>query len=66
VSLDHLVLDAISNAAGNDTPPSTYGMVGAWGLFTVALVGVAIAVGAALIPARWAARTNVIEVLHTE
>jgi len=30
------------------------------------LAGVAVAVAAALIPGRWAARTNVVEVLHAE
>jgi putative ABC transport system permease protein len=66
VGLHRVLLDAISNAAGNDTPPSTYGVFAGWELVAIALVGVVVAVGAALIPGRWAARTNVIEVLHAE
>lgn len=66
LGLDHVLLDTISNAAGNDTPPTTYAVFAAWELVAIALVGVAVAVAAALIPGRWAARTNVIEVLHAE
>jgi ABC-type lipoprotein release transport system permease subunit len=32
----------------------------------IPLAGMAVAVAAALIPARWAARTNVVEALHAE
>lgn len=66
IGLDHALLDTISNAAGNDTPSAVYGVFAGWELVTIALVGVAVAVLAALIPGRWAARTNVIEVLHAE
>ena len=66
VGLDRVLLDLISNSAGNDTPSSIYGVFGVWELVAIALVGVMVAVFAALIPGRWAARTNVIEVLHAE
>jgi len=35
-------------------------------LVLIPLLGVVVAVAAALIPGRWAARTNVVEVLHSE
>jgi putative ABC transport system permease protein len=66
VALDRAILDAVSNAAGNDTAPASYGVFGAWELVAIALIGVGVAVAAALIPGRLAARTNVIEVLHAE
>ena len=66
LGLDKVLLDLISNAAGNDTPPAVYGVFAAWELIAIPLVGVAVAVAAALIPGRWAARTNVVEVLHAE
>lgn len=35
-------------------------------LMAMPLFGVAVAVAAALLPGRWAARTRVVEVLHAE
>ena len=66
LSLHHVLNDAISKSAGNDTPPAAYGVFAAWELIVIPLGGVVVAVAAALIPGRWAARTNVVEVLHAE
>jgi len=38
----------------------------AWELIAIPLLGVVVAIAAAMIPGRWAARTNVVEVLHAE
>jgi len=63
----HRVLnDVISTSTGNDTPPGVYGVFNPFELVLVPLAAVAVAMAAALIPGRWAARTNVIEVLHAE
>jgi len=66
VALNRVLLDVISSSAGNDTPPSAYAAFSPLELVTILLLAVAVAVGAALIPGRWAARTNVVEVLHSE
>jgi putative ABC transport system permease protein len=66
VGLNRVLLDFISNSAGNDTPPAIYNVFAPWELFVIPLAGVAVAVAAALLPGRWAARTNVIEVLRAE
>ncbi len=63
----HRVLnDVISTSTGNDTPPGAYGVFNPIELVLIPLLGVAVAMAAALIPGRWAARTNVVEVLHSE
>ncbi len=63
----HRVLnDVISSSTGNDTPPSVYAVFNPFELVLIPLLGVVMAVAAALIPGRWAARTNVVEVLHSE
>jgi len=64
--LHHLLNDVISSSAGNDTPPAAYGVFNPFELVLIPLLGVVVAVAAALIPGRWAARTNVVEVLHAE
>jgi len=64
--LHHALNDVISTSAGNDTPPSVYGVFNPVELVAIPLLGLAVAVLAALIPGRWAARTNVVEVLHSE
>jgi len=48
------------------TPAVFYEVFGIWELIAIPIAGVAVAVAAALIPGRWAARTNVVEVLHAE
>ncbi len=64
--LNHFFLDVISNLAGNDTPPAAYDSIASWQLIAIPLAGVVVAVAAAMVPGYWAARTNVIEVLHAE
>ncbi len=64
--LHHLLNDVVSSATGNDTPPGVYGVFNPFELGLIPLLGVVVAMAAALIPGRWAARTNVVEVLHAE
>ena len=64
--LHHLLNDVISASTGNETPPSVYGVFNPFELGLIPLLGVAVAVAAALLPGRWAARTNVVDVLHSE
>jgi len=66
LSLHHVLNDVISNSAGNETPPVAYAVFNAYELVLIPLLGVGVAIAAALIPGRWAARTNVVEVLHAE
>jgi putative ABC transport system permease protein len=66
LGLNRVLLDVIGSIGGNDTPPGLDQVFAAWELVALPLAGVAIAVAAALIPARWAARTNVVEALHAE
>jgi hypothetical protein len=66
VELNRLLLDVVNSSAGNNTPPSGYASFAPVELLGILLLGVVVAVGAALIPGRWAARTNVVEVLHAE
>jgi len=66
LELHRVLNDVISTSTGNDTPPSVYGVFNPLELVAIPLLGVAVAVAAALIPGRWAARTNVVEVLHAE
>ena len=64
--LHHLLNDVVSSATGNDTPPAAYGVFKPLELVAIPLLGLLVAVAAALIPGRWASRTNVVEVLHAE
>src|ERR1700674_2769994 len=64
--LHRLLNDVVSTSTGNDTPPSVYGVFNLFELIAIPLLGVAVAVVASLLPGRWAAMTNVIEVLHAE
>jgi putative ABC transport system permease protein len=64
--LHHMLNDVISSAAGNDTPPGAYGVFNPLEIAVIPVLAVAVAMLAALIPGRWAARTNVVEVLHSE
>ena len=66
LALHRLLNDVISTSTGNETPPSVYGVFNPFELVVIPLLGVAVAALAALIPGRWAARTNVVEVLHSE
>jgi putative ABC transport system permease protein len=66
LGLNRVLLDVIGSIGGNDTPPGLDQVFAAWELVAIPLAGMAVAVAAALIPARWAARTNVVEALHAE
>jgi len=66
VELSRLLLDVVNSSAGNDTPPTGYAAFSPVELLVILLLGVAVAVLAAMVPGRWAARTNVVEVLHAE
>lgn len=66
LSLHHVLNDLISSSAGNETPPVAYNVFAAWELIAIPILGVVVAIAAAMIPGRWAARTNVVEVLHAE
>jgi ABC-type antimicrobial peptide transport system permease subunit len=66
VALYRFLFNLLSNLGGNDTPSSLYDVFAPWELIAIPLAGVIVAIGAALVPGRWAARTNVVEVLHAE
>jgi putative ABC transport system permease protein len=66
LSLHRLLNDVVSTSTGNDTPPSVYGVFNPFELVLIPLLGVVVAIAAALLPGRWAARTNVVEALHAE
>jgi putative ABC transport system permease protein len=67
IGLDRVFFNILgSTAGGNDIPPAVYQVFAAWELVAIVLAGVGVAVGAALIPGRWAARTNVVAALHAE
>lgn len=66
VALNRLLLGLIGGIGGNDTPPGLDRVFAAWELLTIPLAGVVVALVAAVIPARWAAGTNVVEALHAE
>jgi putative ABC transport system permease protein len=66
VVLYRFLFNLLSNLGGNDTPSALYDVYAPWELVAIPLAGVVVAVAAAVIPGRWAARTNVVEVLRAE
>jgi len=66
VALYRLLFDQLSSLGGNITPLAFYDVFAPWELIAIPLGGIILAVVAAGIPGRWAARTNVVEVLHAE
>jgi putative ABC transport system permease protein len=66
IALSRLLFDQVGNIGGDDIPSAAYGVYASWELVAIVLAGLVVAVAAALIPGRWAARTNVVEVLHAE
>jgi putative ABC transport system permease protein len=66
VAIYRVLFDQLSALGGNTTPPVFYDVFATWELIVIPIVGVAVAISAATIPGRWAARTNVVEVLHAE
>jgi len=66
VSVHRALMQALGSVGGNDMPESVLRVFSAPGLILLALAGVAVALVGSLLPARWAARTRVAEVLHSE
>ncbi|HKV31372.1 MAG TPA: FtsX-like permease family protein [Candidatus Dormibacteraeota bacterium] len=66
VALYRMLFDQLSSLGGNITPLAFYDVYAPWELIAIPLGGIIVAVVAAGIPGRWAARTNVVEVLHAE
>jgi putative ABC transport system permease protein len=66
VALSRLLFDLVGALGGDNIPPAAYGAFASWELIAILLAGVAVAVAASMVPGRWAARTNVVEVLHAE
>jgi putative ABC transport system permease protein len=66
IELYRVLFDQLSALGGNTTPPAFYDVFATWELVAIPVAGVAVAIAAAVIPGRWAARTNVVEVLHAE
>jgi putative ABC transport system permease protein len=66
VELNRLLFDLVGNIGGNTTPPAAYGAFAYWELIVIPVGGLLVAVAAAVVPGRWAARTNVVEVLRAE
>jgi len=66
VAAHRVVVPAIADATQDAFPPSWTHVYSPLVLLTLGLAGCAIAVLGALIPAGWAARTRIANVLHTE
>lgn len=66
VAAHRVLMTTVGAYIGNDLPPNILEVFSAAGLLLMGLAGVALALLASLLPARWAARTRVAEVLHTE
>jgi putative ABC transport system permease protein len=66
VAAHHVLMTTVGAFIGNDLPRGTLEVFSAAGLLLLGAAGVALALLASLLPARWAARTRVAEVLHTE
>jgi putative ABC transport system permease protein len=66
VAAHRILMTTVGAFIGNDLPPGTLEVFSAAGLLLLGLAGVALALLASLLPARWAARTRVAEVLHSE
>ena len=66
IGLNRLLFDIVGSVGGDDVPPAAYGAFAPWELVAIPLAGVAVALAAALLPGRWAARANVVEALHAE
>ncbi|HLQ61177.1 MAG TPA: FtsX-like permease family protein, partial [Candidatus Acidoferrales bacterium] len=66
VAVHRALMQALASFAGNNMPEGALRVFTAPGLMLLALAGVAVALIGSLLPARWAARTRVAEVLHSE
>jgi putative ABC transport system permease protein len=66
VALSRLLFDLVGGLGGDNIPAAAYGVYASWELIMIVLAGVVVAIAAAVVPGRWAARTNVVEVLRAE
>jgi len=66
VAVHRALMQAMGSVTGNDLPDSFFRVFTAPELLLLGLAGVAVALVGSLLPARWAARTRVAEVLHSE
>jgi putative ABC transport system permease protein len=66
IELSRLLFDLVGRIGGDRIPSAEYGAFAPWELVAIPLAGLVVAVAAAMIPGRWAARTNVVEALHAE
>jgi putative ABC transport system permease protein len=66
VYLHHGIIPTMLHAANSGSPPSLITVYAPWQLILLALAGLVIAVGGALGPAAWAARTRTASALRTE
>ena len=66
VLLHHGALQLLSEAIGNPFPPAAFDVFPPAVVLLLGVAGLAIAIVGGLVPAGWAARTRVVEVLHTE
>jgi putative ABC transport system permease protein len=66
VAVHRALMEALASLAGNHLPDSFFSVFTGPGLILLALAGVVVALVGSLLPARWAARTRVAEVLHSE
>ena len=66
VAVHRAMMQALASLVGNHLPDSFFRVFSVPGLILLALAGVAVALVGSLLPARWAARTRVAEVLHSE
>jgi putative ABC transport system permease protein len=57
---------AMANLVGFDTLFQTQNLFALPALVTIAVGGIAVAIVGALVPARWASRSSIVEILHTE
>lgn len=66
VALHHALIHLIEGLIGNDMPRAMFDVFGPGLLAVTGLAGIALAIVAALLPARWASRRRVAELLHAE
>jgi putative ABC transport system permease protein len=66
VLFHHGALQFLSSAIGNPFPPAAFNVFNPGVVLLIGVVGLAIAIVGGLLPAGWAARSSVVEVLHTE
>jgi len=66
VALYRVLFDQLSHLGGNITPAAFYDVFAPWELVAIPLAGIVVAVVAAMIPGRWAARTSLVAALHAE